>query len=95
MRVGPETLISLHSSREEKKAEMARILSLQWARRGKNCFPLSCANIRGTQAVEERKGAFLLGRLDFIPTEEYHPEDAQEAIEGANFIVGVARRVIR
>jgi HEPN domain-containing protein len=35
------------------------------------------------------------GDIDFIPTEEYHPEDAREAIEGANFIVGVARRVIR
>lgn len=35
------------------------------------------------------------GNIDFISTEEYLPENAQEAIEGANFIVGAARRVIR
>jgi len=43
---------------------------------------------------KERELSFY-GDIDFIPTEEYHPEDAREAIEGANFIVDVARKVIR
>jgi len=43
---------------------------------------------------KERELSFY-GDIDFLPTEEYHPEDAREAIEGANFIVAIARRVIR
>jgi len=43
---------------------------------------------------KEREPSFY-GDIDFIPTEEYRPEDAREAIEGANFIVEIARKVIR
>jgi HEPN domain-containing protein len=42
---------------------------------------------------KERELSFY-GDIDFIPTEEYRLEDAQEALEGANFIVEIARKVI-
>ncbi len=40
---------------------------------------------------KERELAFY-GDIDFIPTEEYTIEDANEAIQGANFVVGIAKR---
>lgn len=42
---------------------------------------------------KERELAFY-GDIDFIPTEEYGPEDAQDAMEGARFVVEKARKVI-
>ncbi len=42
---------------------------------------------------KERELAFY-GDIDFIPTEEYSVKDAQEAIEDANFVVGIAKQVI-
>ncbi|MFQ5842590.1 MAG: HEPN domain-containing protein [Thermodesulfobacteriota bacterium] len=42
---------------------------------------------------KERELSFY-GDIDFIPTEEYTKDDAQEAIDGANFIVTVARKLI-
>lgn len=43
---------------------------------------------------KERELAFY-GDIDFIPTEEYTLEDAKEAIEGANFVVKIAKRMMR
>ncbi len=43
---------------------------------------------------KERELSFY-GDIDFIPTEEYHPGDPREAIEEANFIVEITRKVIR
>ncbi len=40
---------------------------------------------------KERELAFY-GDIDFIPTEEYTIEDANEAIEGANYVVSLARK---
>ncbi|MCW4021156.1 MAG: HEPN domain-containing protein, partial [Candidatus Bathyarchaeota archaeon] len=42
---------------------------------------------------KERELSFY-GDIDFIPTEEYTITDAQEAMEGANFVVAVARKLI-
>jgi hypothetical protein len=42
---------------------------------------------------KERELAFY-GDIDFIPTEEYNIDDAREAMEGANFVVVLARRLI-
>lgn len=42
---------------------------------------------------KEREWAFY-GDVDFIPTEEYTLNDAQEAISQANFIVDLAKKVI-
>lgn len=42
---------------------------------------------------KERELAFY-GDIDFIPTEEYTIEDAKEAIEGANYVVSLSRRLI-
>ena len=42
----------------------------------------------------ERELAFY-GDIDFIPTEEYTLKDANEAIEGAHYVVDVARRLFR
>ncbi|MBI4715098.1 MAG: HEPN domain-containing protein [Nitrospirae bacterium] len=42
---------------------------------------------------KERELAFY-GDIDFIPTEEYGPDDAREAMEGAQFVLGIARKVI-
>jgi HEPN domain-containing protein len=35
------------------------------------------------------------GDIDFIPTEEYTLENAKEAIEGANFVVNIAKRMMQ
>jgi hypothetical protein len=43
---------------------------------------------------KERELAFY-GDIDFIPTEEYTLDDANEAIEGANYVVSIARRLLR
>ena len=43
---------------------------------------------------KERELAFY-GDIDFIPTEEYTLEDAKEAIEGANFVVKIAKRIMQ
>jgi len=43
--------------------------------------------------MSELKISFY-GDIDFIPTEEYSGKDAQEAIEDANFVVGIAKQVI-
>lgn len=40
---------------------------------------------------KERELAFY-GDIDFIPTEEYTLEDANEAIEGAHYVVSIAKR---
>lgn len=42
---------------------------------------------------KDRELAFY-GDIDFIPTEEYSLKDANKAIEGANFVVGLSKRVI-
>lgn len=42
---------------------------------------------------KEREFSFY-GDIDFIPTEEYGRDDALRAIEDAQFVVGVAARVI-
>lgn len=41
---------------------------------------------------KERELAFY-GDIDFIPTEEYTPKDAKKAVEGAEFVVGIAKRL--
>jgi HEPN domain-containing protein len=43
---------------------------------------------------KERELAFY-GDIDFIPTEEYNIDDAREAMEGANFVLVLARRLIK
>ena len=43
---------------------------------------------------KERELAFY-GDIDFIPTEEYTREDAIEAVEGANYVVNIARRLLK
>jgi HEPN domain-containing protein len=43
---------------------------------------------------KERELAFY-GDIDFIPTEEYNIGDAREAMEGANFVLVLARRLIK
>lgn len=43
---------------------------------------------------KERELAFY-GDIDFIPTEEYTFEDAKEAIEGATYVVNLAKRIIK
>ncbi len=43
---------------------------------------------------KEREFSFY-GDIDFIPTEEYTREDAERAIRDAEFIVEMARKVIR
>jgi HEPN domain-containing protein len=43
---------------------------------------------------KERELAFY-GDIDFIPTEEYTLENAREAIEGANFVVNIAKRMMQ
>lgn len=42
---------------------------------------------------KERELAFY-GDIDFIPTDEYTLEDAKEAIEGANYVVSLGRRLM-
>lgn len=42
---------------------------------------------------KERELSFY-GDIDFIPTENYHREDAQKALEEARFIVGKAREAV-
>ena len=42
---------------------------------------------------KERELSFY-GDIDFIPTEEYTITDAQEAMEGADFIVAIAKKLI-
>jgi HEPN domain-containing protein len=42
---------------------------------------------------KERELSFY-GDIDFIPTEEYTITDAQEATEGADFIVAIAKKLI-
>jgi HEPN domain-containing protein len=42
---------------------------------------------------KERELAFY-GDIDFIPTDEYTSEDAKEAIEGANYVVSLAKRLM-
>jgi HEPN domain-containing protein len=43
---------------------------------------------------KEREFAFY-GEVDFIPTEEYDLRDAEKAIQGAEFVVKMAKLVIR
>jgi hypothetical protein len=43
---------------------------------------------------KERELAFY-GDIDFIPTEEYTKEDAEEAIRDARLVVGSARKLIK
>jgi len=43
---------------------------------------------------KERELAFY-GDIDFIPTDEYTLGDAKEAIEGANYVVNMARRLLK
>jgi HEPN domain-containing protein len=42
---------------------------------------------------KERELAFY-GDIDFIPTDEYTLEDANEAIEGANYVVSLTKRFV-
>lgn len=43
---------------------------------------------------KERELSFY-GDIDFIPTEEYKLEDAQEARESAHFVVTLAKKVLK
>ncbi len=43
---------------------------------------------------KERELAFY-GDIDFIPTDQYSREDAEEAMEGAKLVVAVATRMMR
>ena len=43
---------------------------------------------------KEREFSFY-GDIDFIPTERYSKKDAEKAIEDANYVVGVAIKVIK
>ncbi len=43
---------------------------------------------------KDRELAFY-GDIDFIPTEEYTLRDAREAIHGANYVVRVAKKLMR
>ena len=43
---------------------------------------------------KERELAFC-GDIDFIPTEEYTREDAIEAMKGANYVVSIAKRLLK
>lgn len=43
---------------------------------------------------KERELAFY-GDIDFIPTDEYTREDAIEAMKGANYVVSIARRLLK
>ena len=43
---------------------------------------------------KERELSFC-GDIDFIPTEEYKLEDAQEARESAHFVVTLAKKVVK
>jgi HEPN domain-containing protein len=43
---------------------------------------------------KERELAFY-GDIDFIPTDEYDIEDAKEAIESAEYVVNIARRLYK
>jgi len=45
------------------------------------------------QLRKERELAFY-GDIDFIPTEEYTLGDAKKAIEGANFVVNLTKRIM-
>jgi hypothetical protein len=42
---------------------------------------------------KERELSFY-GDIDFIPTEEYTVDDSREAMEGANFVVTIATKLI-
>lgn len=42
---------------------------------------------------KEREFSFY-GDIDFIPTEEYTPQDGRQAIADAEFVVSIARQVI-
>jgi len=42
---------------------------------------------------KERELSFY-GDIDFVPTEEYTIDDAREAMEGANYVVDIARKLI-
>ncbi len=44
--------------------------------------------------AQERTGAFFLWGIDFIPTEEYGPEDAIRAMRDAEYVVRIAEIVI-
>ncbi len=43
---------------------------------------------------KERELSFY-GDIDFIPTEEYGPDDAKRAIEDAEFCVGIALKLVK
>lgn len=43
---------------------------------------------------KERELAFY-GDIDFIPTEEYTKQDAQEAIKDTQFVVGTAKKLLQ
>ena len=43
---------------------------------------------------KERELAFY-GDIDFIPTEEYTKQDAQEAIKDTRFVVGTAKKLLQ
>jgi len=43
---------------------------------------------------KERELSFY-GDIDFIPTEEYTVDDSREAMEGANFVVTIATKLIQ
>jgi hypothetical protein len=55
---------------------------------------LTLTFILSKRPKKERELAFC-GDIDFIPTEEYTFGDSREAMGNANFVVRIARRVIK
>jgi HEPN domain-containing protein len=68
-------------------------LILEHQERFKNISPVEIMKIAkiSKKLRKERELAFY-GDIDFIPTEEYTAEDAIEAMEGAKFVVNMAKR---
>jgi hypothetical protein len=72
--------------------------SLLLEHKGKYCDDVSRQMERvasiSKRLKKERELSFY-GDIDFIPTEEYKLEDAQEAREGAHFVVTLAKKVVK
>ena len=48
-----------------------------------------------SKALRKERELSFYGDIDFIPTEEYTAEHAQDAMQGANFVAEAARAVIK
>jgi HEPN domain-containing protein len=71
-------------------------LLIEYQGRFKDIAPEEIANLAriSRELRKERELAFY-GDIDFIPTKEYTLKDAKEAIEGANFAVSIAKRMMQ